>query len=65
MRKNLSDRVAALEEAKSGDFIEVWPLAHFYGEDVPKEKIPIKEWNRRMKLGVGAFYDDDDSEARQ
>lgn len=67
MRRNLSDRVAALEESSKGEFMEVRPLAYFYGDpDAKVELIPMKEWKRKMALGVGAFYgDDDDSEARQ
>jgi hypothetical protein len=56
VRRNLSERVAALEQSSKGDFTEVWPIGYFYGDDVQPELILLKEWKRRMKLGLDGFY---------
>lgn len=62
MIRTLSNRVAALEQSRRGDFVEVLPLAYFYGEAVAPTFVPMKEFDLTRR-GLDAFYIDAEPEA--
>jgi len=60
MNKQLKDRLDVLESG-TGDFVQTWPLAYFYGEVVEPVKVPLREFKART---LESFYDEEEACAK-